>query len=99
MLDSIDTEVMHGVLGMHRVLESHELLTEVYKLYNDYVAELCQENPHRLATLACIPNDDPHAAAAEVRRDASLGLRGPDFVAAKAVKPLSRHLAGHVPNL
>lgn len=87
-MDGIDAEVMYGILNMHRVLENHALLTEVYKLYNNYAAELCQANPQRLAALACIPSDDPHTAAAEVRRAASLGLRGADFAVSKAVKPL-----------
>jgi predicted TIM-barrel fold metal-dependent hydrolase len=87
-IDSVDAEVMYGVLGMHRVLQSRELLTVVYQLYNDYVAELCQANPERLVALACIPNDDPQTAAAEVRRAASIGLKGADFVASNAVKPL-----------
>ena len=89
-LDGIDAEVIYGVLGMHRVLGSHELLTEVYKLYNDYVAELCRASPQRLAALACIPNDDPQNAADEVRRAAKLGLKGSDFVAAKAVKAVTQ---------
>ena len=87
-MDHIDAEVMYGVLGMHRVIQNHELLTVVYKLYNDYAADICKANPQRLAALACIPNDDPQTAAAEVRRAASIGLRGSDFVVSHAVKPL-----------
>jgi predicted TIM-barrel fold metal-dependent hydrolase len=87
-LDGIDAEVMYGVLGMHRLLQDRELLTVVYKLYNDYVAQLCKANPARLLGLACIPNDDPATAAAEVRRAASIGLKGVDLAPARAVKPI-----------
>lgn len=87
-MDGVDADVLYGILGMHRLLADHELLTVTYQLYNDYLADLCKVNPARLLGLACIPNDDPHTAAAEVRRAVSTGLRGVDFAVSTAVKPI-----------
>jgi hypothetical protein len=66
-VDGIDAEVMYGILGISRLLESRELLHVVYEIYNTWAAEFCQTNPARLVALACIPNDDPALAAAELR--------------------------------
>lgn len=87
-IDGVDADIMYGILGMHRLLEDHALLTVTYQLYNDYVSDICKANPDRLLALACIPNDDPHTAAAEVRRAASIGLKGVDFAVATSVKPI-----------
>ena len=87
-VDGIDAEVMYGVLGISRLLESRELLHVVYEIYNTWAAEFCQTNPARLVALACIPNDDPALAAAELRRSARLGLKGADFAVSTAVKPI-----------
>jgi uncharacterized protein len=38
--------------------------------------------------LACIPNHDPDAAAKELRRAASLGLKGADFAVSTAAYPI-----------
>src|SRR6266851_8391988 len=35
-VDGIDAEVMYGVLGISRLLESRELLHVVYEIYNEY---------------------------------------------------------------
>src|SRR5215831_3499781 len=74
--------------GISRLLESQELLHVVYEIYNTWAAELCKTNPARLVALACIPNDDPALAAAELRRSATLGLKGADFAVSTAVKPI-----------
>ena len=87
-VDGIDAEVMYGVLGISRLLESRELLHVVYEIYNTWAAEFSQTNPARLVALACIPSDDPALAAAELRRSAKLGLKGADFAVSTAVKPI-----------
>ncbi|MEE9150056.1 MAG: amidohydrolase family protein [Candidatus Tectomicrobia bacterium] len=87
-IDGIDAEVMYGILGISRLLEDRELLHVVYELYNTWAADFCSTNPERLVGLACIPNDDPQRAAAELRRAAKLGLKGADFAVSTAVKPL-----------
>ena len=76
------------VSGISRLLESRELLHVVYEIYNTWAAGFCQTNPARLVALACIPNDDPALAAAELRCAATLGLKGADFAVSTAVKPI-----------
>ena len=87
-MDGIDAEVIYGVLGMGGLLKDGELLGLVYQIYNTWVADFCKSNPQRLVALACIPNDDPEAAATELRRSAKLGLKGADFAVTTAVKPI-----------
>jgi predicted TIM-barrel fold metal-dependent hydrolase len=87
-IDGIDAEVMYGILGISRLLEDRELLHEVYRIYNDWAADFCKTHPQRFAALACIPNDDPARAAAELRRAAKIGLKGADFAVSTAVKPI-----------
>jgi predicted TIM-barrel fold metal-dependent hydrolase len=87
-IDGVDAEVIYGIFSIHRLIEDRELLRVIYHAYNDYAADLCKARPERLVALACIPNDDPLIAAAEVRRAASMGLRGVDFGCATAVKPI-----------
>ena len=86
-IDGINAEVMYGI-QISRLLESRELLHVVYEIYNTWAAGFCQTNPARLVALACIPNDDPALAAAELRCAATLGLKGADFAVSTAVKPI-----------
>ncbi|MEE9150090.1 MAG: amidohydrolase family protein [Candidatus Tectomicrobia bacterium] len=87
-LDGIDAEVMYGILGVGMRLENPELIRVVYQIYNDWAADFCRTNPHRFVGLACLPNHDPAAAAAELRRAARLGLKGADFPVSTAVYPI-----------
>ena len=87
-LDGVDAEVIYPILGVGWLLKDQELRTVVYQIYNTWVADFCKVNSDRLVPLACIPNHDPQVSAAEVRRAASLGLRGCEFDASKAVKPV-----------
>ncbi len=87
-LDGIDGEVIYGILGIGRWISDLELTNVIYQAYNTWVADFVKQQPGRWAALACIPNHDPEAAAAELRRAAALGLKGADFAVATAVKPL-----------
>ncbi len=87
-IDGVDADVIYGILAMGSIVEDKELLRVIYGMYNDWASEFCNTNPDRLAALACIPNDDPDAAAAELRRAAKLGLRGADFNVGTAIYPI-----------
>ena len=87
-MDGIDAEVIYGVLHLGNHIESRELLNLIYRTYNTWVADFCKANPDRLAGLACLPNEDPEAAAAELRRVAALGIRGAEFAVSTAAKPV-----------
>ena len=77
--DGIEGEVMYGLLRIGQQLTDWNLVTQVFRLYNDWVADFCRKAPGRLAALACIPSHDPEIAAAELRRSAEIGLQGADF--------------------
>ena len=87
-LDGIEAEVMYGILGIGLKMTDRELIHAVYEVYNDWAADFCKSNPRRFVGLACIPNHDPEAAAKELRRAASLGLKGADFAVSTAVYPI-----------
>jgi predicted TIM-barrel fold metal-dependent hydrolase len=87
-IDGVDAEVIYGILGMGVLLEDRELLRVVYEIYNTWVADFCKADPDRLVALACIPDYDPEVAAVELRRAASLGLKGAELAVSTAVKPL-----------
>ena len=86
--DGVDAEVMYGLLRISAVLSDNEQIVEIFRIYNDWLAEFCNTHPGRFAGLACIPNHDPAAAAAELHRAAKLGLKGADFGVGGAVKPI-----------
>ena len=87
-IDGVGAEVIYGILAISRSIEDKELLRVTYELNNTWAAEFCKSNPERLIVLACLPNDDPEIAAAELRRCAKLGLRGADWAVSTATKPL-----------
>lgn len=84
--DGIEAEIVYGILGISRGLfggkglTDHALLSEVYRAYNEYIAEFNRTMPGRYFGLGCLPNHDAQAAADEVRRCASLGLKGATIV-------------------
>ena len=100
-LDGIDAEVIYGVLGLGTASEGvtsaasgisdPEVLTTVYDIYNQWIEEFCRSQPDRLIGLACIASHDPQTAVDQLERAASLGLKGAEFNAATAVKPIYHH--------
>ena len=83
--DGVEAEIIYGIIGISRRLfgtgiSDPELLTEVYRAYNDWIAEFGRRAPGRYFGLGCLPNHDAQAAAFEVQRCAKLGLRGAVFV-------------------
>ena len=92
-LDGVDADVIYGLtfvsgrlLGIRRaegrVMEhapDTELVTNIFRIYNDWLADFCGHAPERFAGIACLPNHDPATAEAELRRAAKLGLKGAEF--------------------
>lgn len=87
-LDGIDADVIYGLFFVSSQLKDHDQITQIFKVYNDWIAEFCKTHPDRFAGMACIPNHDPQVAADEVRRAATLGLKGAEFGASLASKPI-----------
>ena len=101
-LDGIDAEVIYGLtfiggrlLGV-RKSEGYgsafdpdpERVSIILRIYNEWVADFCKGSPQRLAALACLPNHDPEAAAAELRYGAKMGLKGASIEVQGAAKPI-----------
>ena len=76
MLDGVDAEVIYGILGAATKLADHEAANEMFRIYNDWLADFCSHYPERHLGLACLPYGDIEAARKEIYRVADLGLRG-----------------------
>ena len=86
--DGVQAEVLYGILGTARRMNDPEAVTEVYRIYNTWLADFCQTHADRYAGLVCIPNTDVDAAVAEVRRGATMGLRGAELAVSSSITPL-----------
>ena len=71
------------------LIDDAELRIWVNARYNDWAADFAKRSdPNRVFPLAIIPNTDPKAAAAEVRRCAKMGLKGGDLAFKRMSPPL-----------
>jgi predicted TIM-barrel fold metal-dependent hydrolase len=92
--DGVEAEIIYGVIGISTGLFGRggvadpELLTAVYRAYNEFIAEFNRSLPGRFFGLGCIPNHDAGVAAAEIRRCADLGLPGVIFLPWTAAMPV-----------
>jgi len=90
--DGVDAEVVYGCLMINEMINDPGLRGWCDGIYNDWVADFAKRaDPNRVFPLAIIPNHDPQAAAAEVRRCAKLGLRGGDLAFKRLSLPLWHH--------
>jgi len=76
LMDEVDAEVIYGILGAATKLADHEASTEMFRIYNDWLADFCSHYPERHIGLACLPYGDIDAARKEIHRVADTGLRG-----------------------
>ena len=76
-LDGVDGEVVFpsAGLGMFRVRDS-ELLSAIFRAYNDWLADFCSYYPDRIKGIAVINVDDVHEAVKELSRCRQAGLYG-----------------------
>jgi len=87
--DGLEKEIIYGCLMVNDLIDSAELRNWVDQMYNDWVADFAKRSdPNRVFPLAIIPNTDPKAAAAEVRRCAKMGLKGGDLAFKRMTPPL-----------
>src|SRR5712691_8884604 len=76
-VDGVEAEVLYTTLGMPLFrLKDHDLQRACFRVYNDWLAELCSYNPKRLTGLALISLADISDAVRELQRSAKAGLRG-----------------------
>ena len=86
--DGVDCEVMYGILGAATRLGDNEAANEMFRIYNNWLAEFCKHYPDRQIGLACLPYGDPEVAAAEIRRVAKLGIRGLELSCSWDMEPM-----------
>lgn len=90
--DHLDAEIVYGCLMLNDMIEDVELRGWTDQIYNDWVADFAKRaDPNRVFPLALVPNHDPEAAAAEVRRCAKLGIKGGDLAFKGMSLPLWHH--------
>ena len=75
--DGVDVSIIYPTVGLllYSVPDS-ELLTSVFRNYNDWIAEYCIASPDRLKGIAMLNVDDVPTAVNELERCAKLGLAG-----------------------
>jgi predicted TIM-barrel fold metal-dependent hydrolase len=76
-LDGVHVSVIYPTEGLQlfRVPDS-DLLTAVFRAYNDWLVDFCRTDPTRLKGIALLNVDDVPAAVAELERTRRAGLAG-----------------------
>ena len=75
--DGVDVSIVYPTVGLllYSVPDS-DLLTSLFRTYNDWLAEFCQPFPKRLKGIAMINVDDVQEGVKELERCANMGLAG-----------------------
>jgi predicted TIM-barrel fold metal-dependent hydrolase len=90
--DGLDAEIVYGCLMISDMIADGAQRAWVSRIYNDWAADFAKRaDPGRIFPLALIPNNDPQAAADEVRRCAGMGLKGGDLAFKRMSLPLYHH--------
>jgi predicted TIM-barrel fold metal-dependent hydrolase len=87
-LDGVDAEVLYGILGAATRLGDHEAANEMFRIYNDWLADFIRYAPHRFIGLACLPYGDIDAAVKELYRVATSGVRGVELSCSWDMEPM-----------
>ncbi len=76
--DGIDVSIIYPSAGlvMYGRVPDGDLLSAVFRAYNDFVGEFCQPYPKRLGGIAMINVDDVKLAVNELRRCRAMGFVG-----------------------
>jgi predicted TIM-barrel fold metal-dependent hydrolase len=86
--DGVQAEVLYGILGAATRLGDHEAATEMFRIYNDWLADFVSHDPDRYIGLACLPYGDIGAAVKEIRRVAGSGVRGMELSCSWDMEPM-----------
>jgi predicted TIM-barrel fold metal-dependent hydrolase len=76
-LDGVAGEVLYPSQGLFyfKVADS-QLMSAIFRTYNDWLAEFCRTDPDRLKGIAMINLDDVQEGVAELERTAKMGFAG-----------------------
>ena len=86
--DGVQAEVLYGILGAATKLSDHEAATEMFRIYNDWLADFIRHDPDRYIGLACLPYGDIDAAVKEIKRVAVSGIRGMELSCSWDMEPM-----------
>ena len=86
--DGIDAEVIFGILGAATRLGDQDAAKEMFRIYNDWLADFCKPYRNRLIGLACLPYGDVEEACTEARRAVKQGLRGIELSCSWDMEPM-----------
>jgi predicted TIM-barrel fold metal-dependent hydrolase len=86
--DGVQAEVLYGILGAATRLGDHEAATEMFRIYNDWLADFVRHDPDRYIGLACLPYGDIGAAVKEIHRVAGSGVRGMELSCSWDMEPM-----------
>ena len=76
-IDGVDVSIIYPTVGgvLYSVPDS-DLLTEMTRIYNDWLAEFCRPFPKRLKGIGMLNVDDVTSSVKELERCAKMGLAG-----------------------
>ena len=77
-VDGVDSTVLYPscTFSLFSFIQDSDLLTALFRAYNDWVADFCKPYPDRLKGIALINVDNVEIAVKEMERCARLGLVG-----------------------
>ena len=75
--DGVDVSILYPTVGLQLFKQpDSELLSGIFKAYNDWLADFCNASPKRLAGIAMINLDDVAEGVKELERSQKRGLIG-----------------------
>ena len=77
-MDGIDLSIVYPTLGLalYAMVQDSELLSSIFRTYNDWLGEFCSAIPNRLKGIAMINLDDVQEGVKELERCAKMGFVG-----------------------
>ena len=77
-IDGIDVSIVYPTTGLalYAAVPDSELLTSIFRTYNDWVGEFCSAVPQRLKGIAMLNVDDVRQGVKELERCAKMGFVG-----------------------
>ncbi len=76
-IDGVAGEVLYPSQGLfYFKIADAQLMSAIFRTYNDWLAEFCRADPARLKGIAMINLDDVHEGVAELQRMAKMGFAG-----------------------
>ncbi len=75
--DGVDVSILYPTAGLQLYkIPDGELVTVMFRIYNDWVAEFCQSSPKRLKGIAMLNVDNVNEAVADLELRANQGFIG-----------------------